>query len=101
MYKFRELFQSRFKTSISVADLHEMKDICTIIGNKNEEYITLRSELIDSIESSELMECFQHSVPYCTAHFLKTHRGKCQLLILILSRKSNNKFNNFLWSFDK
>lgn len=75
MYKFRELFQSRFKTSISVIDLHEMKDICTIIGNKNEEYITLRTELIDSIENCELMECFQHSVPYCTLHFVKTHRG--------------------------
>lgn len=75
MYKFRELFQSRFKTSISVIDLHEMKDICTIIGNKNEELITLRTELIDSIDNSELMECFQHSVPYCTFHFVKTHRG--------------------------
>lgn len=75
MYKFRELFQSRFKTSISVVDLHEMKDICSIIGNKNEEFITLRAELIDSIDNSELMECFQHSVPYCTFHFVKSHRG--------------------------
>lgn len=75
MYKFRELFQSRFKTSISLVDLHDMKDICTIVGNKNEEFITLREELINSIENSELMECFQHSVPYCTAHFVKTHRG--------------------------
>lgn len=88
MYKFRELFQSRFKTSISVVDLHEMKDICTIIGNKNEEYIALRTELIDSIENSELMECFQHSVPYCAAHFLRNHRGK-QRLIHCLSNKSN------------
>lgn len=53
-----------------------MKDICTIIENKNEDkYITLRSELINSIENSELMECLQHSVPYCTVHFVKTHRG--------------------------
>lgn len=72
MYKFRELFQSRFKTSISVIDLHEMKDICTIVGNKNEELITLR---LDSIENSDLNECFQHSVPYCANHFVKTHRG--------------------------
>lgn len=69
MYKFRELFQSRFKTSISVMDLHEMKEICTIVGNKNEEFITLRPELINSIENSELMECFQHRfVSYCTLH---------------------------------
>lgn len=75
MYKFRELFQSRFKTSISVVDLHDMKEICTIIGNKNEELIALRTELIDSIENSELMEYFQHSVPYCAQHFVKMHRG--------------------------
>lgn len=75
MYKFRELFQSRFKTSISVVDLHEMKDICTVIGNKNEEFITLRAELVESIENSELVECFQQSVPYCSIHFVKNHRG--------------------------
>lgn len=72
MYKFRELFQSRFKTSISVVDLHDMKEICTIIGNKNEELITLRTEIIDSIEN---MEFFQNSVPYCAQHFVKMHRG--------------------------
>lgn len=76
MFKFRELFQSRFKTSISVIDLYEMKDICTIIENKNEEkYIALRSELVNAMENSELMECLQHSVPFCTLHFVKSHRG--------------------------
>lgn len=76
MFKFREIFQSRFKTSISVIDLYEMKDICTIIENKNEDkYITLRAELINSIENSDLIECLQHSVPYCTNHFVKSHRG--------------------------
>lgn len=57
-------------------DLYEMKDICTIIENKNEDkYITLRAELIDSIENSDLVECLQHTVPYCTNHFVKSHRG--------------------------
>lgn len=76
MFKFREIFQSRFKTSISVIDLYEMKDICTIIeNNKEEKHITLRAELINSIENSDLIECLQHSVPYCTNHFVKSHRG--------------------------
>lgn len=76
MYKFRELFQSRFKTSISVTDLYDMKDICTIVEEKNEDkFITLRPELINSIENSELMDCLQHSVPYCSLHFVKSHRG--------------------------
>lgn len=53
-----------------------MKDICTIIeNNKEEKYITLRAELVSSIENSDLIECLQHSVPYCTNHFVKSHRG--------------------------
>lgn len=76
MYKFRELFQSRFKTSISVMDLYEMKDICTITEHVNEDkFINLRPELINSIESSELLGCLQLSVPYCTAHFKSGQRG--------------------------
>lgn len=74
MYKFRELFQTRFKTSISVTDLYDMKDICTV-EKTDDTYITLRPELISSIENSELIECLQHSVPYCTTHFVKSHRG--------------------------
>lgn len=76
MFKFRELFQSRFKTSISLVDLYEMKDICIITESKNEEkFISLRPELISSIENSDVIECLQFSVPYCTVHFVKTHRG--------------------------
>lgn len=80
MYKFRELFQSRFKTSISVMDLYDMKDICNITENGNEEkFISLRPELASSIESSELLGCLQLSVPYCTAHFKSGHRGWAEL----------------------
>lgn len=77
MYKFRELFQSRFKTSISVLDLYKMHDICGIMTDKNDEkYISLHPELASSIESSPLMEFLQHSVPYCTIHFKREqHKG--------------------------
>lgn len=76
LYKFRELFQSRFKTSISVMDLYEMKDICLITDIPNEEKcVVLRSELVNSIESSDLIDCLQHSVPYCSIHYKKGHRG--------------------------
>lgn len=82
MYKFRELFQSRFKTSISVMDLYDMKDICTITENASDEKcISLRPELINSIENSELLGCLQLSVPYCTAHFKSGHRGWAELEI--------------------
>uniref|UniRef100_A0A1A9W5J8 HTH OST-type domain-containing protein n=1 Tax=Glossina brevipalpis TaxID=37001 RepID=A0A1A9W5J8_9MUSC len=77
MYKFRELFQSRFKTSISVLDLYKMPDICTINADNNEEkFISLHPELVNSFESSPLMEGLQHSVPYCTIHFKREqHKG--------------------------
>ncbi|XP_030240861.1 meiosis regulator and mRNA stability factor 1 isoform X1 [Drosophila navojoa] len=77
MYKFRELFQSRFKTSISVLDLYKMQDICTINAGSNEDkFISLQPELVNTLESSPLMEGLQHSVPYCTIHFKREqHKG--------------------------
>ncbi|XP_034100773.1 meiosis regulator and mRNA stability factor 1 [Drosophila albomicans] len=77
MYKFRELFQSRFKTSISVLDLYKMQDICTINADNNEDkFISLQPELVNTLESSPLMEGLQHSVPYCTVHFKREqHKG--------------------------
>lgn len=77
MYKFREVFQSRFKTSISVLDLYKMQDICTINSDNNEDkFISLKPELVNTLESSPLMEGLQHSVPYCTVHFKREqHKG--------------------------
>ncbi|XP_058815604.1 meiosis regulator and mRNA stability factor 1 [Topomyia yanbarensis] len=68
--KFRELFQSRFKSSISVLDLYRMPDVCTITLDKNEEkYICLQPDVINSLQSNPLVESSQHSVPYCIYHF--------------------------------
>lgn len=77
MYKFRELFQARFKTSISVLDLYKMPDICTIsVDNSEEKFISLQTGVINSLENSPLMEGLQHSVPYCTVHFKREqHKG--------------------------
>ncbi|KAG4078561.1 hypothetical protein HA402_002675 [Bradysia odoriphaga] len=75
MYKFRELFQSRFKTSISVGNLCAMSDICTITDNANEKFVCLRPELSQLIERGELNDCLLQSVPYCSIHFKKGHRG--------------------------
>ncbi|EDW99411.1 meiosis regulator and mRNA stability factor 1 isoform X1 [Drosophila yakuba] len=77
MYKFRELFQSRFKTSISVLDLYKMQDICNINSDNNEEkFISLNPELVNTLDISPLMEGLQHSVPYCSIHFKKEqHKG--------------------------
>lgn len=79
MNKFRELFQSRFKSSISVLDLYRMQDICVISCIQDQEkIITLNQDFIYSIHNNnnKLAECLQLSVPYCTLHFKKEeHKG--------------------------
>uniref|UniRef100_A0A182W7T7 HTH OST-type domain-containing protein n=1 Tax=Anopheles minimus TaxID=112268 RepID=A0A182W7T7_9DIPT len=68
--RFRELFQSRFKSSISVLDLYRMQDVCVITLDKNEEkHISLQPALIDTLKNNSLVETSQHSVPYCMHHF--------------------------------
>lgn len=54
-----------------------MSDICIINSDNNEEkFITLHPDLVNSLESSPLMEGLQHSVPYCTIHFKRgQHKG--------------------------
>lgn len=47
-----------------------MPDICNIAIDKNDEkYISLQSELINTIQNNPLIESSQHSVPYCIYHF--------------------------------
>lgn len=70
VYKFRELFQSRFKTSISIMDLYRLQDICTISHDKNDErFISLHPDLVNVVQHNPLIDSSQHSVPYCIHHF--------------------------------
>lgn len=70
VYQFRELFQSRFKTSINILELYRMSEVCSISIDKNDEkLITLHPDLLHSIKSNPLVEASQHSVPYCVYHF--------------------------------
>jgi meiosis arrest female protein 1 len=83
MCKFRELFQSRFKTSISVLDLYRMPDICSIsIDANDEKFISLQPELVNSNENNSLIESNQHSAPYCIYHFkADTNKGWAEIEI--------------------
>lgn len=71
MSKFRELFQSRFKSSISILDLYRMPDICEIGMNNNEEKtITLRMDATKcEAEVSMMLKTDQHCAPYCIFHY--------------------------------
>lgn len=70
MNKFRELFQARFKTSISVLELYKMQDVCHIQTDENEEkHIILNQDFLIKIEKSPFNPNLQHSIPYCARHF--------------------------------
>lgn len=70
MSKFRELFQSRFKSSISILDLYRMPEVCVISVNENDEkIIELQPEAAKAIECEMLVKSEQHSAPYCIYHF--------------------------------
>lgn len=69
MSKFRELFQSRFKSSISILDLYRMPDICTIGMNNNEEKVIALEPNATQSEADLVLKNEQHSAPYCIFHF--------------------------------
>ncbi|XP_059617478.1 meiosis regulator and mRNA stability factor 1 [Phlebotomus argentipes] len=71
LYKFRELFQSRFKMTINQMELYKMKDLCTISFNESgDKCITLNSNYVHCFTGNPIMNTnLQHSVPYCRIHF--------------------------------
>ncbi|CRL06510.1 CLUMA_CG019553, isoform A [Clunio marinus] len=70
MSKFRELFQFRFKSSISILDLYRMPEICAItVNNNDEKLIALQPEIVSKLENEILVNSNQHSAPYCIYHF--------------------------------
>lgn len=68
MSKFRELFQSRFKSSISILDLYRMPEVCKIhVNNNDEKTIELQPDV--ALECEMMIKSDQHSAPYCIYHF--------------------------------
>lgn len=68
MSKFRELFQSRFKSSISILDLYRMPEVCKIhVNSADEKTIELQADV--ALECEMMMKSDQHSAPYCIYHF--------------------------------
>lgn len=70
LFTFRELFASRYLSSVSVSDLYRMRDVCIIVEEKNGRTITLNSEhrntpspasSSDAAGSVDLPFCVRHS----------------------------------------
>lgn len=69
MSKFRELFQSRFKTSISILDLYRMPEICVVNVNSNDEKSIELLPDVAGLDCDMIEKTEQHSAPYCVYHF--------------------------------
>ncbi|XP_069692388.1 meiosis regulator and mRNA stability factor 1 isoform X2 [Periplaneta americana] len=71
LFKFRELFESRYLTSVSVSDMYKMKDVCLITEETTGRMVILNPDhrntpspcFLSSTQDGQSME-----LPYCTLH---------------------------------
>ncbi|VVC29950.1 OST-HTH/LOTUS domain,NYN domain, limkain-b1-type,Marf1, conserved domain,PIN domain-like,Marf1, RNA [Cinara cedri] len=74
LFKFREMFENRYMTSVSVSDLYKMKDVCLITEEPNHRIISLNPEhrntpsplLQPSMPMSHLDK--SDAISYCPTH---------------------------------
>lgn len=70
LFKFREMFENRYMSSVSVSDLYKMKDVCLISEEPNHRIIRLNPEYRSS--PSHLLQTsmpLSHLVSYTTTFF--------------------------------
>ncbi|XP_044734475.1 meiosis regulator and mRNA stability factor 1 isoform X2 [Chrysoperla carnea] len=65
IFKFRELFETRYLTSISMPELYRLRDICSIIDDPSGRMIALNN---DSVSSSSSPDSNLHELIYCLKH---------------------------------
>ncbi|XP_054008380.1 meiosis regulator and mRNA stability factor 1 isoform X1 [Hylaeus anthracinus] len=78
LFKFREMYESRFMITISVSELYKMKDVCIITEDPGGRMISLNpdhrntpSPCLNTTTQEEQVES-----PYCTSHTLKPWSDK-------------------------
>ncbi|XP_012273569.1 meiosis regulator and mRNA stability factor 1 isoform X2 [Orussus abietinus] len=78
LFKFRQMYESRFMSSISVSEMHKMRDVCTITEEADGRMVTLNpdhrntpSPCASIVTQNGLVE-----LPYCTIHARKPWSGK-------------------------
>jgi meiosis arrest female protein 1 len=78
LFKFREMYENRFMTSVSVSDLYKMKDVCLISEEPNHRIISLNPEhrntpsplLQPSMPMSHLVSFFYSNIMYLIKYIL-------------------------------
>ncbi|XP_031832959.1 meiosis regulator and mRNA stability factor 1-like protein isoform X2 [Nomia melanderi] len=78
LFKFREMYESRFMISISVSELYKMKDVCIITEDPGGRMVSLNPD-----HRNTPSPCFntttqeeQVELPYCAIHMLKPWSDK-------------------------
>lgn len=74
LFKFREMYESRFVISISVSELYKMKDVCVVTEDSGGRMVSLNPDHRNTPSpcfSSSAPEGGQIEMPYCTMHTQK------------------------------
>lgn len=78
LFKFREMYESRFMISISVSELYKMKDVCIVTEDPGGRMVSLNPD-----HRNTPSPCFNNTtqedqveLPYCTVHTLKPWSDK-------------------------
>ncbi|XP_012256062.2 meiosis regulator and mRNA stability factor 1 isoform X2 [Athalia rosae] len=74
LFKFREMYESRFVISISVSELYKMKDVCIVTEDSGGRMVSLNPDHRNTPSpcfSSSAPEGGQIELPYCTMHIKK------------------------------
>nr|CAD7258158.1 unnamed protein product [Timema shepardi] len=78
LFKFRELFESRYLSSISVSDMYKMKDVCIIKEDPSGRMVSLNPDHRNTPSPSFGVgtQDGQLDLPYCTLHPQRPGAGK-------------------------
>ncbi|XP_071443436.1 meiosis regulator and mRNA stability factor 1 isoform X2 [Hetaerina americana] len=76
LFKFRELFESRYLTSVSVSDLHRMKDVIIVTEDSNGRMVLLNPDHRNTPSPVTSNDGPIVDYPYCMMHSKKTKPEK-------------------------
>ncbi|XP_012523334.1 meiosis regulator and mRNA stability factor 1 isoform X2 [Monomorium pharaonis] len=73
LFKFREMYESRFMISISVSELYKMRDVCVITEDPSGRMVSLHPDHRNTPSPcfSNTIQDGQVKLPYCTMHTSK------------------------------
>ncbi|KAG7210665.1 hypothetical protein KM043_012173 [Ampulex compressa] len=73
LFKFREMYESRFMISISVSELYKMKDVCIITEDPGGRMVSLNPDHRNTPSPcfNNTLQEGQLELPFCTIHALK------------------------------